>query len=177
MVFSFAVNMQDAGGDFQLMLPMASLGSFLVDGSVTVAEFSRKGTMNSRFASKMLVTTFGLELTLPGCKVPATDLLHLTVGQVLQLGLPVRTPAVLTIEGHASFEARSAPDGIAGPSYSTAYRLKQNRNYNMKTQSIFYRLSQRRRRGAFPKTSAAWTVTADDEPTPVPRHSTIDGLM
>jgi flagellar motor switch protein FliM len=105
MVFSFAVNMQDAGGDFQLMLPMASLGSFLVDGSVTVAEFSRKGTMNSRFASKMLVTTFGLELTLPGCKVPATDLLHLTVGQVLQLGLPVRTPAVLTIEGHASFEA------------------------------------------------------------------------
>jgi flagellar motor switch protein FliM len=105
MVFSFAVNMQDAGGDFQLMLPMASLGSFLVDGSVTVAEFSRKGTMNSRFASKMLVTTFGLELTLPGCKVPAADLLNLTVGQVLQLGLPVRTPAVLTIEGHASFEA------------------------------------------------------------------------
>ena len=66
MVFSFAVNMQDAGGDFQLMLPIASLGSFLVDGSVTVAEFSRKGTMNSRFASKMLVTTFGLELTPAG---------------------------------------------------------------------------------------------------------------
>jgi flagellar motor switch protein FliM len=111
MVFSFAVNMQDAGGDFQLMLPMASLGSFLVDGSVTVAEFSRKGTINSRFASKMLVTTFGLELTLPGCKVPAADLLQLSVGQVLQLGLPVRTPAVLTIEGHASFEAAPVRTG------------------------------------------------------------------
>jgi flagellar motor switch protein FliM len=105
MVFSFAVNMQTAGGDFQLMLPMASLGSFLVDGTVTVAEFSRKGTMNSRFASKMLATTFGLELSLLGGKVPAADLLHLTVGQVLQLEVPVRTPAVLTIEGHASFEA------------------------------------------------------------------------
>jgi flagellar motor switch protein FliM len=105
MVFSFAVNMQTAGGDFQLMLPMASLGSFLVDGTVTVAEFSRKGTMNSRFAIKMLATTFGLELSLLGGKVPAADLLHLTVGQVLQLEVPVRTPAVLTIEGHASFEA------------------------------------------------------------------------
>jgi flagellar motor switch protein FliM len=105
MLFSFSVNMPAAGGDFQLVLPMASLGAFLVAGTVTAAEFSKKGTMSARFAGKMLDTTFGLELTLPGGKVPAADLLNLTVGKVLPLGLSVRTPAVLKIEGHASFEA------------------------------------------------------------------------
>ena len=61
--------------------------------------------MSARFAGKILTTTFGIELTLPGGKVPAADLLNLTVGKVLPLGLSVRTPAVLQIEGHASFEA------------------------------------------------------------------------
>ena len=67
--------------------------------------------MNSRFAGKMLATTFGLELSLLGCKVPAADLLNLSVGQVVQLGLSVHTPAVLTIEGHASFEAMPVRTG------------------------------------------------------------------
>jgi flagellar motor switch protein FliM len=105
MLFSFSVSMQTAGGDFQLMLPMASLGSFLAAGTVTTAEFSKRGTMSARFAGKILETTFGLELTLPGGKVPAADLLNLTVGKVLPLGLSVRTPALLKIAGHASFEA------------------------------------------------------------------------
>jgi flagellar motor switch protein FliM len=105
MVFSFSVNMQTAGGDFQMMLPMASLGSFLVEGTVATAEFSKKGTISAKFAGMMLTTTFGLELTLPGGKVPAADLLNLTIGKVLPLGVSVRTPAVLNIEGHASFEA------------------------------------------------------------------------
>ncbi len=105
MVFSFSVNMQTSGGEFQLILPMTGLGSFLVAGTVTNAELSSKGTMNARFTDKMLATTFGLELTLLGGKVPAADLLHLTVGKILPLGLSVRTPAVLKIEGHDSFEA------------------------------------------------------------------------
>jgi flagellar motor switch protein FliM len=104
MVFSFSTNMQTAGGDFQLLLPVASLGSFLAEGTAT-AEFSRKGTMSARFAGKILSTTFGLELALPGCKVPAADLLNLAVGKVLPLGLSVRTHAILKIEGHSSFEA------------------------------------------------------------------------
>ena len=105
MVFSFSVNMQTSGGDFQLLLPMASLGSFLTAGTVATADFSKKGTMSARLAGKMLSTAFGLDLTLPGCKVPAADLLSLTVGKVIPLGLSVRTPAVLKIEGHESFAA------------------------------------------------------------------------
>jgi flagellar motor switch protein FliM len=105
MVFSFSVNMQTSGGDFQLMLPTASLGSFLAPGSAAEAELPRKGTMSARFADKLLNTTFALKLTLPGGKVPANDLLSLTVGKILQVGVSVRVPAVLAIEGHDSFQA------------------------------------------------------------------------
>ena len=61
--------------------------------------------MNARFVEQLLDGTFALELTLVGGKVPANDLLNLSVGKILSLGVPVRTPAVLKIEGHDSFEA------------------------------------------------------------------------
>jgi flagellar motor switch protein FliM len=105
LVFSFSVNMPSAGGDFQLMLPVAALGGFLGATAMSATRFSRKGTMNPRLADKLLGTTFGLELTLSGGKVAAADLLNLSVGKILQLGVPVRTPAVLKIDGHDSFEA------------------------------------------------------------------------
>ncbi len=43
LVFSFSVSMQSAGGGFQLMLPMASLGAFLGANTVSAREVSRKG--------------------------------------------------------------------------------------------------------------------------------------
>jgi flagellar motor switch protein FliM len=105
LVFGFSVSMQSAGGDFQLMLPIASLGPFLGAGTVTASDVSRKGTMTAKLADKLLGTTFGVELALLGCKVSATDLLNLSVGKILQLGVSVRTPAILKIEGHDSFDA------------------------------------------------------------------------
>jgi flagellar motor switch protein FliM len=105
LVFSFSVNMQSAGGDFQLMIPVASLGTFLGTSAVGAPDLSVKGTMSTKLADKLLGTTFGVKLAIVGGTVPANDLLNLSVGKVLQLGVPVRTPAVLTIEGHDSFEA------------------------------------------------------------------------
>ena len=105
MAFSFSVNMQSAGGDFQLLVPVASLGLFLGGGAPSSGESLRKGTMNAKLADKLLGTTFGLELALLGGKVPAIDLLNLSVGKIIPLGVSVRTPAVLKIEGHESFQA------------------------------------------------------------------------
>jgi flagellar motor switch protein FliM len=105
LVFGFSVTMQSAGGDFELMLPVASLGPFLGAGTIAPSDVSRKGTMTARLADKLLGTTFGVELALLGGKVPATDLLNLSVGKILQLGVSVRTPAILKIEGHDSFDA------------------------------------------------------------------------
>jgi len=105
LVFSFSVNMPSSGGDFQLMLPVASLGAFLGTNTISGPELSRKGTMSVRLSDKLLGTTFGIELTLLGGKVPAIDLLNLSVGKILQLGVSVRTPAMLKIEGQDSFQA------------------------------------------------------------------------
>ncbi len=105
LVFSFAVNMQSAGGGFQLMLPVASLGIFLGTSVASVREFPRSATMNPKLVEKSLDWTFKIELTLLGGKVRATDLLNLSVGQILPLGVPVRNPVVLKIGGYNSFAA------------------------------------------------------------------------
>lgn len=105
IVFSFSVNMEAAGGGFQLLLPIASLGAFLGPNTSSSQDVSRKGTMNAKFAEKALDWTFELDLMLPGGKVRATDLLNLSIGKILSLGVSVRTPGVLKIGGHDVFEA------------------------------------------------------------------------
>lgn len=105
LVFSFSVSMQSTGGGFQLMLPLVTLGAFLGANTASARELSRKGEMSPKLVEKALDWTFGLELALSGGKVRATDLLNLSVGQILQLGIPVRTPAILKIGGLNSFEA------------------------------------------------------------------------
>jgi flagellar motor switch protein FliM len=105
LVFSLSVNLPSAGGGFQLMLPVASLGAFLATPSPSIREVPRKGMMNPNVADKALDWTFEVELTLPGAKIKASELLNLSVGKVFQLGVPVRTPVVLKIGGTDAFEA------------------------------------------------------------------------
>jgi flagellar motor switch protein FliM len=104
LILSFSANLQTTGGDFLLMLPVSALGAFLGANTSSTLEFSRKGVMSRKLADQMLGVSFGLELALLGGKVPANDLLNLRVGKILQLGISVRTPAVLKIDGHDSFE-------------------------------------------------------------------------
>ena len=103
LVFTFSANLESSGGDFQVMLPVPALGAFLGTTTASAPVSSPRGTMNPKLAEQLIGTTFALELALPGGKLPANDLLNLRVGKVLSLGVPVRTPAVLKIEGHDSF--------------------------------------------------------------------------
>jgi flagellar motor switch protein FliM len=105
LVFNFTVTMQSVSGGLQLMLPVASMGAFLGSNTVSIREASRKGTMNARFVEKSLDWSFALELALVGGKVSANDLLNLSVGKILPLGVSVRTPGVLKIGGHDAFKA------------------------------------------------------------------------
>jgi len=61
--------------------------------------------MPPKLSEKALDWTFELDLTLSRGKVQASDLLNLSIGKVLDLGVSVRTPAVLRIGGLDSFEA------------------------------------------------------------------------
>jgi flagellar motor switch protein FliM len=105
LVFSFSVSLQSAEGDFQVMLPLATIGAFMGANTISAPELSRRGTISPRFADKLLATTFAIELNLPGGTVPANELLNLSVGKILGLGVAVGTPAVLKIDGNDSFEA------------------------------------------------------------------------
>jgi flagellar motor switch protein FliM len=105
LVFSFSLSMPSAGGGFQVMLPVASLGAFLGTNTSSTREVSRTGAMPPKLAEKALDWTFEVELTLSGGKVRASNLLNLSVGKVLELGVSVRTPAVLRIGGLDSFQA------------------------------------------------------------------------
>jgi flagellar motor switch protein FliM len=105
LVFNFTVTMQSVTGGLQLMLPVASMGAFLGSNTVSIHGASRKGTMNARFVENSLDWSFALELTLVGGKVSANDLLNLSVGKILPLGVSVRTPAVLKIGGHDAYKA------------------------------------------------------------------------
>ena len=95
--------------------------------------------MSSRFADKLLGATFGIELALPGGKVPANELLNLSVGKILLLGVSVRTPAVLKIDGHDSFQAvpvRSGNHRGRATAGSSATNSARNGEHNMSRNPI-----------------------------------------
>jgi flagellar motor switch protein FliM len=111
LAFSFSVNLPAAGGDFKVVLPLVALGAFMGASTLSAPDLSRKGMMSAGFSDKLLGATFGLELALPGGKVPANDLLNLSIGKILLLGVPVKTPAVLKIDGNDSFQAMPVRSG------------------------------------------------------------------
>jgi len=107
LMFNFTVNLPEAGGGFQLLLPVASSSVFLHTATeeTPAKKLSTKSAMNTGFAEKLLESHFNLDLTLLGGKVQANHLLNLTVGKILTLGISVRTPVVLKIGDRDAFEA------------------------------------------------------------------------
>ena|SRR5882724_1276353 len=107
LMFNFTVNLPEAGGGFQLLLPTVSSSVFLNAAveETTAQKPSTQNAMNTGFGEKLLESHFGLDLTLLGGKVEANHLLNLNVGKILTLGISVRTPVVLKIGGRDAFEA------------------------------------------------------------------------
>jgi len=58
-----------------------------------------------RIQERLLECTCGVDLAIPGIKVSLSELLHLEPGKLLDLGIPVSTPALLSLEGHEWFES------------------------------------------------------------------------
>jgi flagellar motor switch protein FliM len=107
LMFSFTVNLPEAGGGFQLLVPSASSSVFLhaATEEAPAQKMSTTRAVNTDFGEKLLESRFNLDLTLLGGKVEANHLLNLNVGKILTLGISVRTPVVLQIGGRDAFEA------------------------------------------------------------------------
>jgi flagellar motor switch protein FliM len=107
LMFTFSVSLPETGGGIQLLIPVASSSVFLhaAPEETSGKNSAKQNSMGSRLADKLLDSNFGLELTLLGGRVEATQLLNLAVGKILTLGISVRTPVVLKIGGRDAFEA------------------------------------------------------------------------
>ena len=103
---SFSINLPEIKGGMQLMMPVSCLSAFVrADSKASSPEASSRHAMSPTLAAKIADFNFGLDLTLPGAKVQASDLLDLTVGKVIKLGVSLRTMAVLGVGGRGAFEA------------------------------------------------------------------------
>ena len=93
--------------------------------------------MNAGSSRNRLGWRFPLELVLVGGKVSATDLLNLSVGKILPLGVSVRTPACSkSVVMMHSRRCRSAAENIAARNYWIAYRkVSQKRGTQYESQS------------------------------------------
>jgi len=58
-----------------------------------------------RIQERLLECACGVDLAIPGIKVSLAEILHLEPGKLLDLGIPVTTPAVLSLEGQEWFES------------------------------------------------------------------------
>ena len=107
LVSSFSINLPEIKGGMQLMMPVSCLSAFVrADPKASSSEASsRQHAMSPMLAAKIADFNFGLDLTLPGAKVQAPDLLELTVGKVIKLGVSLRTMAVLGVGGRGAFES------------------------------------------------------------------------
>jgi flagellar motor switch protein FliM len=107
LMFSFTVNLPEAGGGFQLLIPTTSASIFMnaATEAAPAKQSLGQSALNSNFSNKLLESNFGLDLTLLGGKVEANHLLNLNAGKILTLGISVRTPVVLQIGGRDTFEA------------------------------------------------------------------------
>jgi flagellar motor switch protein FliM len=81
-----------------------------------------------RIQERLLECTCSVELTIPGIKLSLSELVHLQPGKLLDLGIPVTAPALLSLEGQDWFESFPVRSGSfrAAKIANRARRRSQN---------------------------------------------------
>jgi len=107
LVMRLVAKLQEAEGTLKIFFPVSTAGAMLrkisrITPSIPRAAAPSAGT---RVQEKLLDCLCSLELSVPGIKVSLQELLYLQPGKLLDLGIPVNSPAHLTLEGHEWFES------------------------------------------------------------------------
>ena len=107
LVPTFAINVAQVSGKFQLMLPLPSIAPFLkaAAGKAVVSSGLPASTMSRRLSGELLQTHFPVDLSMSSGKLGAKQILDLAAGQVLDLGCSAETPVTLNVGGRAAFSA------------------------------------------------------------------------
>ena len=99
--------LQEAEGALNILLPAGTAAAMLRKLFKLTPLSARPAAPSAaqRIQERLLDCFCDLELTIPGIKVFLSDILYLEAGKMLDLGVPVTTPALLSLEGQEWFEA------------------------------------------------------------------------
>jgi flagellar motor switch protein FliM len=107
LVMRLSARLQSAEGELKIFFPVATASAMLRKLSMATPSIQRGAapSLNTRIQERLMDCLCSVELNVPGIKVSLEEILYLQPGRLLDLGIPVNTPAHLTLEGHGWFES------------------------------------------------------------------------
>jgi len=107
LVMRLNATLQASQGELRIFFPVSTAGAMLrkLSAVTPAAPRSSMPSAGTRIQERLMDCLCSLELNVPGIKVSLQELLYLQPGKLLDLGIPVNTPAHLTLEGNDWFES------------------------------------------------------------------------
>jgi flagellar motor switch protein FliM len=119
-----------AEGAINVFFPSGTAAAMLrkLFKSATVAARPSTPSAGLRIQERLLECTCSIELTIPGIKLSLAELMQLQPGKLLDLGVPLTAPALLSLEGQDWFESFPVRSGSfrAAKIANRARRRSQN---------------------------------------------------
>jgi flagellar motor switch protein FliM len=107
LVLRFHVKLNQSEGGLNVLLPIGTAAAMVRKLSTMAIAPARNGapTASQKIQERLLDCVCSMELSVRGIKVAVQDVLSLRPGKLLDLGIPISAPAVVSLEGYEWFEA------------------------------------------------------------------------
>jgi flagellar motor switch protein FliM len=107
LVLRFQFKLNESEGGLNVFVPIGTAAAMLRKLSTMTIAPSRAGapTAGQKIQERLLDCVCSMELSVSGIKVSVQDVLSLAPGKLLDLGIPISAPAVVSLEGHEWFDA------------------------------------------------------------------------
>lgn len=107
LILRFQLKLNQSEGGLNIFIPIGTAAAMLRKLSTMAIAPSRSGapTAGQKIQERLLDCVCNMELSVRGIKVAVQDVLSLQPGKLLDLGIPISAPAVVSLEGHEWFEA------------------------------------------------------------------------
>lgn len=113
LILRFILKLQESEGALNIFFPIGTAAAMLRKLSTMAISPARAGvpTAGQKIQERLLDCVCSMELNICSIKVAVQDVLSLRPGKLLDLGIPISAPAVVSLEGHEWFEASPVRSG------------------------------------------------------------------
>ena len=113
LCLSFEVKLAEARGMLNLVFPMSISNTMMrkLSSDWSYGKSRHSSRVGKKLAEKMLDCSFPLMLGVSTIKLPVQTLMTLSSSEVCDLGVPVRSPASVSIAGRPTFDANPVRHG------------------------------------------------------------------